>query len=414
MPLRTTPTLGLLAVAMSACAAVASAAPGSDDAAAVHRRVLTVDSHVDTPTFLLRKGWDVGERHRPQDDFSQLDIPRMEAGGLDAAFFAVYLDQGPLTPEGYERAHQRGIMKAVAIREAVLKHGDELGLALTAEDARRIVASGQHAIFMSMENAYPVGRDLALLPAFHALGVRMIGLVHEENNDFADSATDDAGPKWHGLSDAGRELVRRANDLGMVVDASHASDEALDEIIATSRTPVILSHSGVRALLDHPRNIDDARLDRLAASGGVIQIEAYSPYLVATPRDPPERADAEDALVKELGIVSLGDATPGQKRALVAGLRALDARFGKPRASIDDFMAQLLYALRRVGPEHVGIGSDFDGGGGVTGLEDVSDYPEITRRLMLAGYGESDIAKIWGGNVLRLLERAQSARKSAR
>ncbi|MFA6985069.1 MAG: dipeptidase [Arenimonas sp.] len=412
MPLTTAPIPQLMAVAMWAFATFASAAPGGDDAAAVHRRVLTIDSHVDTPTFLLRKGWDIGDRHRPQDDFSQLDLPRMEQGGLDAAFFAVYLDQGPLTPEGYERAHQRGIVKAVAIREAVLKHGDGLELALTVEDARRIVASGRHAIFMSMENAYPVGRDLSLLPAFHALGVRMIGLVHEENNDFADSATDDAGPKWHGLSDAGRELVRRANDLGMVVDGSHASDEALDDIIATSRTPVILSHSGVRALLDHPRNLDDARLERLAASGGVIQIEAYSPYLVATPRDPPEREGAEDALLKELGISSLSQATPGQKRALIAGLRALDQRFGKPRAGIDDFVAQLLYALRRVGPDHVGIGSDFDGGGGVAGLEDVSDYPEITRRLIQAGYDESDIAKIWGGNVLRLVERAQAAGKT--
>jgi len=412
MPLTATPIPRLMAVAMWAFATFASAAPGGGDAAAVHRRVLTIDSHVDTPTFLLRKGWDIGERHRPQDDFSQVDLPRMEEGGLDAAFFAVYLDQGPLTPEGYASAHRRGIMKAVAIREAVVKHGDKLDLALTVEDAHRIVASGRHAIFVSMENAYPLGRDLSLLPAFHALGVRMIGLVHEQNNDFADSATDDAGPKWHGLSDAGRELVRRANDLGIVVDGSHASDEALDDIIATSRTPVILSHSGVRALLDHPRNLDDARLERLAASGGVIQIEAFSPYLVATPRDPPERADAEDALLKELGIASLGEATPGQKRGLVAGLRALDQRFGKPRASIDDFMAQLLYALRRVGPDHVGIGSDFDGGGGVAGLEDVSDYPEITRRLILAGYDESDIAKIWGGNVLRLMERAQAAGKT--
>jgi membrane dipeptidase len=400
------------ASAMSAFAALASAAAPGGDANAVHERVLTIDTHVDTPTFLLRNGWDIGVGHHPEDDFSQVDIPRMDQGALDAAFFAVYLDQGPLDRAGYEGAHRRAIMKAVAIREAIAKHSDKLGLALTADDAARIAASGRHAIYMSMENAYPVGRDLALLPAFHALGVRMIGLVHEENNDFADSATADA-PRWHGLSEAGRELVRRANDLGMVVDGSHASDAALDDMIATSRTPIVLSHSGVRALLDRPRNLDDARLERLAASGGVIQIEAYSPYLVATPPDPPERAAAEDALVQELGITTLGTATPAQMKALVEGEQALDRRFGKPRATIDDFMAQLLHALKLVGPDHVGIGSDFDGGGGIAGLEDVSDYPEITRRLIQAGYGEGDIAKIWGGNVLRLLRNAEAARKSA-
>lgn len=402
----------LLASALSACATLAIAAPADGDAGALHERALTIDTHVDTPTFLLRNGWDIGVRHRPQDDFSQVDLPRMDEGALDAAFFAVYLDQGPLTPEGYERARQRGVMKAVAIREAIARHADRLALALTADDARRIVDSGRHAIYLSMENAYPVGRDLAMLSTFHALGVRMIGPVHEANNDFADSATDDAGPRWHGLSEAGRELVRRANDLGMIVDGSHASDEALDDMIATSRTPIILSHSGVRALLDRKRNLDDARLKRLAASGGVIQIETYSPYLVATPPDPPERAAAEDALVRELGITSLAAATPAQMKALVEGERALDRRFGKPRATIDDFMSQLLHALKLVGPDHVGIGSDFDGGGGVAGLEDVSDYPEITRRLVQSGYGESDIAKIWGGNVLRLLRSAEDARAS--
>lgn len=399
----------LFASTMSAIGALVNAAPVTN-AHALHDRIVTIDTHVDTPTFLLRDGWDIGVRHRSQDDFSRVDIPRMGEGGLDVAFFAVYLDQGPLTSAGYDRARQRGISKAVAIREAIAKHADKLGLALTADDSLRIVASGRHAIYISMENAYPVGPDLSLLSTFHALGVRMIGLVHEKNNDFADSATDGTGPKWQGLSEAGRELIRRANDLGMIVDGSHASDAALDDMIATSRTPIILSHSGVRALLDHPRNLDDARLKRLAASGGVIQIEAYSPYLIATPPDPPERALAEDALVKELGITTLSDATPAQMRALVEGERALDKRYGKPRATIDDFMSQLLYALKLVGADHVGIGSDFDGGGGIVGLEDVSDYPEITRRLVQSGYSESDIAKIWGGNVLRLLRRAEAER----
>jgi len=375
------------------------------NAAAIHESRITLDTHLDTPAHLVWKGWSILDRHSTEDDGSQIDLPRMLQGGLDGGFFAVYTPQGPMTPEGDTAARDAALMRAVAIREMLARHSDRFELALKADDAAAIASRGRRIVFMSMENGSPLGRDLTLLGTFYALGVRMAGPVHFLNNRLGDSSTDPAGPQWHGLSDLGRQFVTEANRLGIIIDASHASDELLDEVIRISRTPVVLSHSGCKAVFDHPRNVDDARLKALAASGGVIQVSAYSDYMIAQTKNP-ER----EQLLRELqaSYRAVADPTPAERSARAAQRRDIDSRFPSPRATFEDFMNHLLHALKIAGVDHVGIGIDFDGGGGVVGLNDATDYPKITARLLKEGYSPEDLEKIWSGNVLRVLRAAEA------
>jgi len=389
------------------------AAPGAFAADAnaiqIHQRLLTLDSHLDTPLSFARPGWSMMDEHTFADDLTQVDYPRMVKGGLDGGFFAIFTDQGPRTAEGNAQARDAALKRALEIHEMVARNSAYFELATTADDAARIAASGKRFVYQSMENAYPITSDLSLLKTFRDLGVRMAGPVHFTNNDFADSATDPKGREWGGLSALGRQFVAEANRLGIVIDASHASDEAFDDMLELSSTPIILSHSGAKAVFNHPRNIDDERIKKLAAKGGLIQINSYSDYMVRVPAMP-ELQQAMRALNQKYGP-SRG--LSGERfKAYVQERRALDARYPRPRATMDDLMAHILHTLKLVGPDHVGIGLDLDGGGGVTGLEDVADIPEITRRLLAAGYGENDLAKIWGGNVLRLLREADA--KAAR
>jgi membrane dipeptidase len=345
------------------------------------------------------------DEHTFADDLSQVDYPRMVKGGLDGGFFAIYTGQGPRTREGNAAARDAALERAVEIREMVARHSAHFELATKAEDALRIAAAGKRFVYQSMENAYPVAGDLSLLKTFYDLGVRMVGPVHFSNNDFGDSATDPRGAEWNGLSALGRQFVAEANRLGIVIDASHASDAAFDGMLELSAAPIILSHSGAKAVFDHPRNIDDERIRKLAAKGGVIQINSYSDYMIRVP-EMPELQQALRALNRKYGPYrTLGGET---LRAYVQERRAIVARYPRPRATMDDLMAHLLHTLKLVGPDHVGIGLDLDGGGGVTGLDDVAGIPEITRRLLAAGYSESDLAKIWSGNVLRLLREAEA------
>jgi membrane dipeptidase len=378
------------------CAPAAQAA----DARVVHERILTLDTHMDTPMNFARPGWDMMDEHSVQSDLSQIDYPRMVKGGLDGGFFAIFTPQGPRTPQGFAVARDAALKRAAEIRDMVARHPGVFELAYRADDAERIAKSGKRIVFESIENSYPLGTDNTLLKQFYDLGVRMVGPVHFTNNDFADSATDPKGPEWHGLSPLGRQLVAEANRLGIILDASHASDDTFDQMLALSRTPIVLSHSSARAVFNHPRNIDDGRMAKLAAAGGVIQINSYSDYLIDTP-DNPERAQAMRALGRKYG--QFRNLTGEKLKAYMAERQEIEARYPIPRASIDDLMAHLLHAIRLVGVDHVGIGLDWDGGGGVTGMEDVAAIPEITRRLLAAGYNEQDLAKIWGGNILRVM-----------
>jgi membrane dipeptidase len=375
------------------------------DARAIHDRILTLDSHLDTPMNFSRSGWDIMDEHSVASDLSQVDYPRMVKGGLDGGFFAIYTPQGPRTPQGLAAARDAALLRGVEIREMVARHSDKFALALRADDAARIAASGKRFVFVSIENSYPLGKDLTLLKTFYEFGVRMVGPVHFTNNDFADSATDPKGPEWHGLSPLGKELVTEANRLGMILDASHSSDDVFDQMIALSAAPIVLSHSGASAVFKHPRNIDDARIMKLAAAGGVIQINSYTDYLISTPPNP-----ARDAAMRALGMKygPLRNLAGEKLRAYMAERHGIGAQYPMPRATLDDLMAHLLHTIKLVGTDHVGIGLDWDGGGGVAGLEDVADIPEISTRLIAAGYSEADLAKIWGGNLLRVMRQVEA------
>ena len=400
--------ISALAILMASATAPAAWAAKPVSAAEIHRRVIVLDTHFDTPANFHIPGWDIMDRHNVKIDGSQVDYPRMVEGGVDGGFFAIFTPQGGRGPEGNAKARDYGLVRATEIHEMVARHSAKFALALKADDAQAILDRGKRFVFISMENGSPVAGDLTLMDAFYALGVRMMGPVHFQNNDLADSATDK--PEWNGLSPEGREFVARANRLGVVLDASHASDQVLDQMLALSRGPIILSHSGCRAVFDHPRNIDDTRLRALAAKGGVIQINAFSNYMVPTPKIP-EREAALAALMKSVGFNGR-EMSPDQRKAIIAGRVGIDAKWPVPRANLDDFMKHMLHAIEVAGIDHVGVSGDFDGGGGVDGMNQVTDYPAITARLVAAGYSQADIAKIWGGNALRVLREVERVKGS--
>lgn len=395
-----------LSLASAFCIAHADS-PVGENARALHERVLVLDTHLDTPLHLTRPGWDIASRHDYDSDLSQVDYPRMVEGGLDGGFWVIYTAQGPRTDEGLHAARDTALLTATRIREMVARHPDRFELATRADDAERIAKAGKRVVYLSMENGYPIGKDLSLLDTFYKLGVRMFGPVHFANNDLADSATDPNGPEWQGLSPLGKQVVVEANRLGIVLDASHASDDVLDQLIELSRTPIILSHSGCKAIANHPRNVDDERLRKLAAKGGVIQMNSM--YVITAPKNSEhEKAVAE--LRARYGRTST--LPPDKLMQLAREQRALDEKFGVPRATFDDFLRHLMHALEVVGPDHVGIGADWDGGGGVEGMNDIAALPRITEALLKAGYSEADVQKIWGGNLLRVLRAAEDYSRS--
>ncbi|WP_066479552.1 MULTISPECIES: dipeptidase [unclassified Sphingomonas] len=373
----------------------------------LHDRLITLDSHLDTPASLDLPGWSILERHDATQDYTQVDLPRMKAGGLDGGMWAIYTAQGPLDPAGYRAARDFAVMRGVSIHKMIAAAPEQFELALTAADAARIAATGKRIVYLSMENAYPLGEDIGLITLFHRMGVRMIGFTHFAHNQFADSSTDPSKtPRWQGLSPLGRDLLVEMNRLGIVPDLSHSSDAALDDALALSKTPLVLTHSGCKAIYDHPRNVDDARLRALAAKGGVIQMNAYGGYLRAL-KPNPAREQALRALNADRPP---GAMTAAQREAMLAKRREIDRLYPETDpATFEDFMAHLLHALKVVGPDHVGIGLDWDGGGGTVGMRDITALPRITDALLKAGYSERDIAKIWSGNLLRVLRAAEAA-----
>lgn len=397
----------LLTATMAGQGAMLSAQTVPKATARLHERLITLDTHMDTPASLDLPGWSIEDEHDPKMDYTQVDLPRMKKGGLDGGFFAIYTSQGPLTREGYEKARDFAIMRGVSIRTMVAADPANFTLATKAADAATIAATGKRIVYMSIENAYPLGEDVSLIDLFYDMGVRVSGFAHFAHNQFADSSTDPSKhPKWNGLSPLGRQLLVEMNRLGIVADASHSSDAVLDDLLALSKTPVLLTHSGCKAVYDHPRNIDDAHLRALAAKGGVIQMNAFGTYLKAA-KPNPERQKALGALY---GQMREGAKVSAEARAaFLKKRREIDTLYPEiDPPTFDDFLAHLFHALKVVGPDHVGIGLDWDGGGGVPGLEDVTKIPRITDALVKAGYSEADIGKIWSGNVLRLLKAAEA------
>jgi membrane dipeptidase len=285
----------------------------------------------------------------------------------------------------------------------VAAHPKEFEIAMTPDQALDIARRHKRFVFISMENGNPFGQDLSLVTTFYDLGVRVMGPVHFLNNQLGDSATDKK--EWGGLSPLGKDFVARANRMGIVLDASHASDTVLDDMLALSKAPILLSHSGVRAIYNHPRNLDDAHLKALAAHGGVIQINAFSAYMI-DPVHIPERDAAMGALMQKL--TSPGKRTEVQTVALIAARAEIDKKWPAKRATFDDYMKHMLHAIQVAGIDHVGVSGDFDGGGGLEGLDDVTAYPKITAALLRAGYSKADVAKVWGGNALRVMREAQA------
>ncbi|MFN9612242.1 MAG: dipeptidase [Hyphomonadaceae bacterium] len=383
--------------------AFAKTLPTERAARALHERILTLDTHLDTPAVVARPGFDILKHNDWKTAFAQVDVPRMKEGGLDGGFWVIYTAQGPRTPEGLNAARDAGLMRALVVREMLARSPKVFGLALKADDAAKIAAEGKRVVFMSIENSYPLARDVSLLQTYYKLGVRLVGPVHFATNDWADSSTDKA--EWGGLSPLGKQLVAEANRLGMILDQSHASDLVLDQMLELSTAPIIASHSGCKAIYDHPRNLDDDRLKALAAKGGVIQMNAFGAYLKALSQSPERR----EALAKlAAAYPNLASRSQADQEAFRQARVRLDAEFPENRATFDDFMAHLLHAIKLIGVDHVGIGLDWDGGGGVVGLEDASKVWKITQALMAEGYSEEDIAKIWGGNVLRVMREVEA------
>lgn len=399
------------AAALFATAAQAQPPGGakvSPQARAVHEAAIVLDTHYDTPSLFSRPGWRITDRHDVDKDGSQVDLPRMIDGGADGGFFTIFTSQGPRTKAGDDAARAFGLVRALEIREMIARNPDTFELALTADDAVRIAAQKKRIVFMSMENAYPLASDPGMLQAFYALGVRMVGLAHFANNDFADSAT--GTPEFNGLSPKGRALIAEMNRLGVIPDPSHSSDAVLEQTIELSKTPVVLSHSGVSAIYKHPRNVPDDLVKKLAAKGGVIQINAYNAYMI----DVPANADRDKALAAIQAKYRGRRLSQTEVVAQTAERRAVLAQYPVPRANFDDLMKHLVHVIKLVGIDHVGLSGDFDGGGGIDGFNSVADFPAVTEYLLKAGYSKEDVAKVWGGNVLRVLRETEAYARSQR
>jgi membrane dipeptidase len=364
---------------------------------AAHQHMIVLDTHLDIPERWDDGSWDFGVRHNQCEDGSQVDLPRMDEGGLDGGFLVIYTPQGALTPEGYREARDAALVRAAAIRRVLGENRGRIGLALTPDDALRLTRAGKHFAFISMENSWPLGEDLSLLTTFYRLGVRLAGPVHFRNNQLGDSATDT--PRWNGLSPLGRSWVAEMNRLGVLIDASHSSDAVFDQLLEYSSVPIIASHSGPRAIYDHPRNLDDGRMRRLAAAGGLMMINSV--YLAPADNSPEREAIGD----RHKLWASLSAAERSQ---LLRDEAALNRLRPAGTADFDLYMRSMLHAIRVMGVDHVGLGADWDGGGGVIGMEDITALPRIGARLRREGLSEPDIAKVMGGNLLRVLRLAQA------
>jgi membrane dipeptidase len=442
--------------------------PQADDALvkrahAIHDKVIALDTHVDIAARDFTP-----ERNYTERLDTQVDLPKMIAGGLDAAFFVVYVGQPSpdTTPDafeaaGYERAYQSAIEKFDAVHRLTEKIApDKIGLALTAADVRRISASGRKVALIGVENGYPIGTDIGRVKEFYDRGARYMSLAHNGHSQLSDSNTGETqGWKWGGLSPLGKQVIAEMNRVGIMIDVSHPSKESMMQALQISKAPIIASHSAARALCNHSRNLDDEQLLALKKNGGVIQTVAFASYVKET--STPERTKALDELRKEFGLpagTALGGrggrgggrrgagagaaaadapgaaagagATQGRGRGNALALLSeerraelqkrvseIDARYPPlPRATVKDFVDHIDYIVKKIGIDHVGISSDFDGGGGVEGWNDAGETFNVTLELVRRGYTEDQIGKIWSGNLLRVMDQvakvaAQSRKK---
>ena len=346
-------------------------------AARIHKEAIVVDTHIDTTMMLGREGWDFMVRHQPTkgEDSSHVDLPRAREGGLDAAFFSIYMAGTITGPE----AVKRSLVLIDHVRSLAEKHPNEIVLATTAAEVRAAHKAGKFAALMGMEGGHMIDDNLAVLRDYQRLGVRYLTLSHSVNTNWSDSSGDT--PKHNGLTDFGKDVVRELNRLGMLVDISHVSDKTFWDAMETSKAPLVASHSSLRSISGHPRNMTDDMIRALGGKGGVIMIN-YS----------------RSFLSDELYQAGLRNVPPAER----------------PTVSWEKIVEHIDHAVKLVGATHVGLGSDFDGTTVPDGMDDVSMLPKITAALLEKGYSEQDVKNILGENILRLLEKVDAVGKELR
>ena len=386
-------------------------AQGSDTdlisrARAIHERVITLDTHVDIDP----RNFVAGPRDYTHALDTQVNLPKMEKGGLDAAFFIVYVGQGPQTAEGYDKAYAQALAKFDAVHRLVEAIApDRIGLALTAADVKRIAASGRKVALIGVENAYPIGTNLSRIKEFYDRGGRYLSLAHNGHSQFADSNTGERDGRWqhNGLSDLGKQAVAEMNRVGFMIDLSHPSKQSNLQAIALSKAPVIASHSSARAVANHSRNLDDEQLMAIKRNGGVVQTVAFDGYVKIKPPDSPERAAAVAEARKAMPAGGPGEMTDEQRAQFRVRMAEVNKKFPAPRATVADFVNHVDYLVKKIGIDHVGISSDFDGGGGVDGWSGADETFNVTLELVRRGYNEEQIGKLWSGNLLRVMDAVQ-------
>ena len=391
----------------------------------IHERIITLDTHNDINIKNFTDSINYTQRLE-----SQVNIPKMKEGGLDVAWFIVYTGQDSLNDNGYKKAYDNAISKFDAIHRLVNEYApDQIELALTSDDVRRIHAKGKKIAMIGIENGYPVGTDISNVKRFYDLGGRYMSLAHNGHSQLSDSNTGEKDSIWlhNGLSDLGKEVISEMNRYGMMVDISHPSKEAIKQMIALSKAPVIASHSSARALCNHSRNLDDEQLMWIKENGGVVQTVAFRSYLNTEKSAARNKYSTaiEKSILDSLGTKwlersEISKLTPEDREiyrqkyaAMTPILKAtLEARQdAPPNPDVADFIDHIDYLVKKMGIEHVGISSDFDGGGGIEGWSDASETFNVTLELVKRGYTENQIGKLWSGNLLRVLDDCQKIAK---
>lgn len=389
----------------------------------IHERVLTIDTHVDINPANFRGDTLNYAAKLPR---TQVDLTKMEEGGLDAAFLIVYVGQTPeLDNAAFARANAEAMTKFAAVHRLAEEIAPKrVGLATTAAEARAIYASGRKVVFIGIENGFPIGSDITNVRKFYEMGGRYMSLAHNGHSQLSDSNTGerDGVWRWNGLSPLGRQVIAEMNRLGIMIDVSHPSKASMLQTIELTRAPIMASHSGVRAICNHSRNMDDEQIRAMGKNGGVIQLVAFNGYVKCDPARDAERnkirADALAALRTEFGITATAqsdvrtqiDALPTErKNAYLARQEEVISRrtLGDTPATVRDYVNHIDYVIRMIGIDHVGISSDFDGGGGVDGWRNATETFNVTLELVRRGYTEEQIGKIWGGNLLRVMEAVE-------
>ncbi|MDG2491487.1 MAG: dipeptidase [Flavobacteriaceae bacterium] len=391
----------------------------------IHKSVITIDTHDD-----INVGNFTDSLNYSTETQSQVHIPGMEAGGLDVAWFIVYTGQGDLTQEGYALAASNADDKFNAIHRLVSEYAaDRIELALTAADVRRIWKSGKKIAMIGVENGFPIGEDVNNVEVFYNRGARYMSLAHNGHSQLSDSNTGEKDGIYlhNGLSELGKEVIDKMNYYGMMIDISHPSKEAIREMALRSKAPIIASHSSARALCNHSRNLDDEQLQWVKQSDGVVQTVAFSSYLNTEKHNNYNKA--KDSLLKVIGeknniavldkyemraldFDELQKYLVQRKKLMELAEKQMEAFKDKVSpVSISDFVDHIDYIKNKIGIDHVGISSDFDGGGGIEGWSNASESLNVTKELVRRGYTKEEIEKIWGGNLLRVMERVEAVAK---